>query len=63
MTNRAIAEYLVSDKRFDIHLPQAPSVRIVLMFPSATFVQREASMSNVSVAGGGLSDAMTAMRI
>jgi hypothetical protein len=33
------------------------------MSGSATFVQREASMSYVSVARGDLSDAMTTMRI
>jgi hypothetical protein len=33
------------------------------MSPSATFVQRKASMSYVSVTGGDLSDAMTTIRI
>jgi hypothetical protein len=46
-----------------MYLPRAPNVRTLLMSRSATFVRREASMSYVSVAGGGLSDAMTTMRI
>ena len=40
-------------------MPRALNVLTLLMSRSATFVQREASMSCLSVAGGDLSDAMT----